>query len=162
MIQRVQTIFLFLVAVSMIVMLFLPIWQKSDPATSEMLTMDAFNLYFVKVQEDGTRELIDTKPTYYISILAVITAIVALFSIFKYTNRMLQIKLGALISFLILILMMLTYYLFTKANSILLPNQQGEFLYGFYLPALALIFNFLANRFIRKDEKLVRSADRIR
>ena len=146
----------------MIALLFMPLWQKSDPATSEMLTMDAFNLYFVKMQEDGTRALIDTKPTYYISIGAVLVALVALFSIFKYTNRLLQIKLGALISFLILLLMMLIYYLFTRANSIILPNQQGEFLYGFYMPAIALIFNFLANRFIRRDEKLVRSADRIR
>ncbi|MDH3711846.1 MAG: DUF4293 domain-containing protein [Cyclobacteriaceae bacterium] len=31
-----------------------------------------------------------------------------------------------------------------------------------YLPAVALILNLLANRFIRRDESLVRSVDRLR
>jgi len=30
------------------------------------------------------------------------------------------------------------------------------------MPVAALLFNVLANKFIRKDEKLVRSVDRIR
>jgi hypothetical protein len=38
----------------------------------------------------------------------------------------------------------------------------GERGVGFYLPLLALILNFSANRLIRNDEQLVRSMDRIR
>ena len=34
--------------------------------------------------------------------------------------------------------------------------------FGLFLPAAALICNMIANRFIRKDERLVRSVDRIR
>ena len=33
---------------------------------------------------------------------------------------------------------------------------------GLAAPALSLIFSILANRFIRKDEKLVKSMDRLR
>jgi hypothetical protein len=33
---------------------------------------------------------------------------------------------------------------------------------GLYLPIAAMICNILANRFIRRDENLVRSADRMR
>ena len=33
---------------------------------------------------------------------------------------------------------------------------------GLYLPIGAVFFNFLANRFIRRDEKLVRNSERLR
>jgi hypothetical protein len=33
---------------------------------------------------------------------------------------------------------------------------------GLYLPVVAVIANFLANRFIMRDEKLVRDSDRLR
>jgi len=40
--------------------------------------------------------------------------------------------------------------------------DQGTFLPGFYAIIAALVCNALANRFIRRDEKLVRGSDRIR
>jgi hypothetical protein len=42
------------------------------------------------------------------------------------------------------------------------PSDQGDYLLGFYALIAALIFNALANRFIRRDEKLVRGSDRLR
>jgi len=33
---------------------------------------------------------------------------------------------------------------------------------GIYLPIVSVVFLVLANRFIMKDEKLIRSADRLR
>jgi hypothetical protein len=42
-------------------------------------------------------------------------------------------------------------------------NQiKGEYGYAMWLPAIAMLSNLVANRFIRKDEKLVRDADRLR
>ena len=41
-------------------------------------------------------------------------------------------------------------------------NDKISFLISFYLIFLAIFFNFLSNRFIRKDELLVRESDRIR
>jgi len=38
----------------------------------------------------------------------------------------------------------------------------GKYGFGLYLPGIAVIGNLLANRFIRRDEKLVREADRLR
>ena len=43
--------------------------------------------------------------------------------------------------------------------TIVLGTRHG---FGLYLPGAAVIFNLIANRFIRKDEKLVRDSDRIR
>jgi hypothetical protein len=42
------------------------------------------------------------------------------------------------------------------------PARQGRFLTGFYTLFIAYFANIISNRLIRKDEKLVRSMDRIR
>jgi hypothetical protein len=49
-----------------------------------------------------------------------------------------------------------------RAEQLFDTGMKGDFEIGFFVPLLALIFNSLANRFIRRDEKLVRSVDRIR
>lgn len=162
MIQRVQTIFLFVAAVAMMCMLFFPIWQKVNETRTEMALMDAFSLTYSKVYPDGNMEEMGNKDTYYISIMAVISAVVALFSIFQYQNRLRQIQLGALNSFLVMITMFLSLYFILKSEAVLAPNLQGTYLIGFYFPVVALLCNLMANRFIRRDEQLVRSADRIR
>jgi hypothetical protein len=43
-----------------------------------------------------------------------------------------------------------------------LPKQVGSFGPGLGLPVVAVVFQFLAQRAIRKDENLVRSMDRLR
>ena len=87
---------------------------------------------------------------------------VALFSIFQYHDRLRQIKLGALNSLLMAGVVGSSFYFILKAEKMLGIGQQGQYLFGFYLGMVALLFNSLANRFIRKDEKLVRESDRIR
>jgi lipopolysaccharide export LptBFGC system permease protein LptF len=41
-------------------------------------------------------------------------------------------------------------------------SQRVHYLIGIYLPLVQLLLIFLATVFIKKDEKLVRSADRLR
>lgn len=163
MIQRVQSIFLFLVAVSMVLHLLFPIWQKVDPAAGEVITINAFYLnYESYTQGTGERATIDSKSTIAISILAIIAAVVAMYSIFQYHNRLTQIKLGALNSLIMAATLMTGFYYIWKANELLSPTIEGNYLFGFYTVMMGLMFNMLANRFIRRDENLVRSADRIR
>jgi ABC-type sulfate transport system permease component len=56
----------------------------------------------------------------------------------------------------------LVVYTSFQANEDFNPAVGGAFVLGFYSIALGLILNLVANRFIRKDEMLVRSVDRIR
>ncbi len=157
MIQRVQSIFLLITAIVMVAIFFLPLWDKTGSEGDQYLLLSAISLTY---QENG--ELILQKDTFYIALLSGLAAIVALFSVFQYKNRLRQTQLGALNSLLMGGTLGLTYYYTTKANAMLEPNIQGNFLTGFYIIAVGLFFNLLANRFIRRDEKLVRSADRIR
>lgn len=157
MIQRVQSIFLLLTALVMIAVCFLPLWEKYGSEGQEYISLSAMELIYLDNGEVAMRQ-----DTFYIAILASFAALVAIYSIFQFKKRLRQIQLGALNSLFMGGTLVLTYYYTVKANALLDPMVQGNFLIGFYIIASALFFNLLANRFIRRDEKLVRSADRIR
>jgi hypothetical protein len=83
----------------------------------------------------------------------------ALISIRKYKQRVVQMKLGALNS-LFLAGVILSSVLF--ANQFIKTYQDGKYGLGLWLPGVAVIFNLVANRFIRRDERLVRDSERLR
>jgi hypothetical protein len=156
MIQRIQSVFLLLLAISMGCVLFLPIWAKTDPLTNQTLTLTATHL---------TSTVPGQAPigTYPIAGLALASVIVALVEIFQYKKRMVQLMLGSLNMLLItLTLLACFYYVKYVGDGMLNQKIPGDFEAGLYLPTLALLLNLLANRFIRRDEQLVRSMDRLR
>lgn len=169
MLQRIQTIFMTIAAIAMVLMLFFPIWGKSQDNPNEAQAqfdyalMNAFELrYEQRSNTSDEVNLLGTQSTVLISVGAVVAAIVMLFSITRYNNRMTQVKLNALFSLITAATLVGSYLYISRANQLFDPEYQGNFLLGFYLPIVAMLNNFLANRFIRRDEQLVRSADRIR
>jgi len=92
----------------------------------------------------------------YFSVVALLT----IFTVFLYKNRKLQIKLCYAI-LLSLILIYAFYFIFDRQN---LPF--ADFFryvrFTFIFPFIAAVFSYLAIRGIKKDEKLVRSLDRLR
>jgi len=167
MLQRIQTIFMTIAAISMLLVLFFPIWEKSDQNFNaekrEYAVMDAFELrHEQRSTTSGEIKLLGTQSTILISIGAVVSALVMFWSVLRYRSRMTQVKLNALFSLLSAGTFVGIYLYINKAGALFAPTIFGQFLVGFYLPVIALFNNFLANRFIRKDEKLARSMDRIR
>jgi len=161
MIQRIQSVFLLIMALVMLSILFFPIWVKGSTETGEMVVLSAFQLTFKDISTDPAR-IISTYDTFYIAILCVLSAGVAIFSIFQYKNRLNQIKLGALNSLLIGGVVLCNYLFSDKGTDMIAADEPANFKIGFFLPVLALLFNSLANRFIRRDEKLVQSTNRMR
>lgn len=169
MIQRIQTIFLFITAVLLVVLLFVPIWKNQEMnggTLSGKLLLDAFKLKFDAIPNNSdsviTKMFIPEKNVIYIAVLALSAALSSLFSITKFKNRILQLKLGMLTSLLTSALLGAIFLAIKQGNDLLNTSNKGEYLIGFFLPIGALIFNMLANRFIKKDENLVRSVDRLR
>lgn len=157
MLQRIQTIFLFLIALAMGVVLGFPIWEKTGVASNESVRLTALQFVHTK----GISSSIT--PVYYLAVLAVGVALVALFTIFKYRNRLLQMGLCAINAILLTALMgFVLYQTLYKGKEFFNPDDQGQFGFGFYAIVAALIFNMLANRFIRRDEKLVKESNRLR
>lgn len=165
MIQRIQTVFLFLVAVCMIAMVFSPIWEKVSTEEQQKATLTALYLTHYTIDTESEHPaytILKEKPTYFIAITAIISAVVALFSLFQYKNRMTQLKLGFLNIFLIAGALGFSIYYMYQGEALLAVNMQGGYKIGVFLPAIALVLNRIASRYIKRDEDLVRSVDRIR
>ena len=160
MIQRVQSIFLLLSSICMILFLFLPVWLKIDPASGEIYKV--FSTYMLHQENAESVLQFIYLPYAYSGGVAALTVIISWIEIFKYKNRLTQIKLGTLNSLLMTGSLVYLVYLTYNAQSEILPDILGEYKLGLFMPAIALILNSIANRYIRKDEKLVRSVDRIR
>lgn len=148
--QRIQTVFLLVAIISLIAAILFPIWVHESADQTRKLF--AFH-YSISGQH----------PTYFpyaiTAILAIASITLSIIEIGKYKNRMLQMKLGALNS-LFLAGTILSAFLFS--NQLTKEFQGGQFGLGLWLPGIAVICNLLANRFIRRDEKIVRDSNRLR
>lgn len=152
--QRKQTIFLALSGACMILMIIFPAWHAIDNGTEKVL----FPLYYSIIENGQTTTVYF--PYALSGILAAAAATIAFMEIGKYENRMTQIKMGAFNSLVMAgSLGSLVYF----ATQLIKTNQvAGVYGLSLWLPAGAMVFNMVANRFIRRDEKLVRDSERIR
>lgn len=143
MLQRIQSIFLFLAAGSCFGLFGLDAADTPAPVADS----DLF--------ADGSYTVYDEPALIGAFALA---GVILLITIFLFRNRPLQTKLTfAGIAVVAFAVGYGVYELFTdSAASLATPDV------GVALPVLAIVFSFLAQRFIKKDEKLVRSADRLR
>ena len=158
MLQRIQTLLLATVAVAMLSVTLLPMWEKSSATLNEKVTLTAIALEYFK----GTN-LVSTANTIVIVMLALISTCIAAFSITQYKKRMLQMTLGLINSILIAVVLGYTFYqVFKVGIPMFEPENQGTYHAGFIAAVLAMLCNMIANRFIRRDEMLVKSADRMR
>jgi Domain of unknown function (DUF4293) len=158
MLQRIQTLLLAVVAIAMLATTALPMWEKSSAALNEKVTLTSYALEYFK----GTASA-SSANTMVIVILALISTCIAAFSITQYKKRMLQMTLGLINSILIAIILGYTFYqVFKVGIPMFEPENQGSYGAGFFATVLAMLCNMIANRFIRRDEMLVKSADRMR
>ncbi|NDU93402.1 DUF4293 domain-containing protein [Spirosoma terrae] len=157
MIQRVQTIFLFLIVVAMGVALSTPIWEKAGLKSPEMAHLTAIQYS----QQQGITNYVTS--VWYLGLLLALVGLSSLYAIFQYRNRLTQTALCAVNALMLTAIMgIILYNTLYKGKEYGNPADQGEFQLGFYAIIGALICNALANRFIRRDEKLVKDSDRLR
>jgi D-alanyl-lipoteichoic acid acyltransferase DltB (MBOAT superfamily) len=145
MIQRIQSLFLVLTAGVFGTLFKLP-FAISDKPSAQFLADKVFDI---------------TDHPVLLG-LAILGAVLALVSIFMFKNRKLQLKLGYLIIIMAILLPAVAFLLFTKESASIDPTVQVFDQAGIFLPLGAILFASLANYFIRKDDKLVKSMDRLR
>lgn len=92
--------------------------------------------------------------------LCVLAAVGCAFTIFKYANRPLQLKAIRVIQLVLAGLVMCIYYM--NNSFVAEAAEQSSRGIGYYMPVAILALTFGAGWFIRKDEKLVKSLDRLR
>lgn len=158
MLQRIQTVFLILAALFMTGSLFFPIWISQAPDSDTIYRLFSFYLEKTDDSNDIAEITKSFMPYMLISIFAIISVLVAIVEITKFKNRLLQMKLSALNSLFMAATLGFSAYYATD----LFKQYGGGYALGLFLPAVAMVLNMLANRYIRKDERLVKSVDRIR
>ena len=137
--------------------LIFPYWSVSNETETHLLYPF---FYLTRIDSSEVQVFI---PWALAGGMAALAAIIAIVEIFRYSNRVQQIKMGFLNSMIMASVIAITLWLSSKGQKEFLPEGLGQYMLpGFFLPALAMVFNVVANRFIRRDENLVRSVDRLR
>lgn len=149
MIQRIQTVYLLVVAILAVVMILLPVgsFVTPDYHMSELTNL-------ALVSEEGVS---DYAP-WALFALQTVSAILALVTIFLYKKRMLQIRL-TLFNMLVLVGYYVTLVIFVlnlKGDASFVPS------WTVCLPLISIILSWLAIRAIGKDEMLVKAYERLR
>ena len=125
-----------------------------------------FNFPFASSTSTGTHFMSDQVYNVFdnpvLMVMAGLGIGLALLAIFLFKNRTMQIKLGYILIILSIFIPLVAMALFyTEASQIMNTGEINDQV-GIYLPVLSLVFAILANRFVGKDEKTVRSMDRLR
>jgi Domain of unknown function (DUF4293) len=149
--QRIQTVFLGIAILSLLASLVFPIWLTDISGEKHVLT----SFYYLKGQT------YQYSPYSLTAILAIASITLSIIGITKYKNRMTQLKVGLLNSLFLVGVIFSSFY-FSNQLMKSLNAGSGQYGLGMWIPAIAVLCNLLANRFIRKDEKLVKDSNRLR
>ncbi len=147
--QRIQTVFLGVAVIALIVALILPVWEARTG--EEKIVLTPFYL------STGTQFLY--MPYSITAVLAVAGLTLAFLTIKRYDNRLVQMKLAALNTLILMGVMICIVVFVVKLNNQYPIARNGL---GMYFVFAAVMCNWLALRFIRRDERIVRDSDRLR
>lgn len=141
MIQRIQSVWLLLAALVMASLFYFPTYIYSGTSALPMTIGNDFLAI----------------------ILASVSIILSVFTIFRFKNRKNQ---TALTWLNILVCIGLQAWLFVRINNETskpeMATVPGHYWIGLFVPLITLLLLFFAKAGIRKDEKLVKSLDRLR
>lgn len=158
MIQRLQSVFLLLVAVAMGLTLGFDLWVQEVPDSGEIWELNALFMNHI----DGSGEVIQSSSNWYIAAIAAFSGLLAIISIFQYRNRGRQMMINMVNSLFMVGLVAIVFLTTSGINKEMAAPDNGAYGIGFWAILAAMVCNMLANRFIRKDEALIKSVDRIR
>lgn len=153
MIQRIQSLYLLLVAILNGLLFVLPL--------NDMLSGG----HIIRISVTGIFELIDDKTIliadlFPLLVINSISIVLAFAAIFLYKNRKAQMRLTIYNSLInVSITFLALFYAYQVAST---HNIQLGFSIGLILPLIGAFLSFLAFKAIKKDDNLVKSIDRIR
>ncbi|MGO1596714.1 MAG: DUF4293 domain-containing protein [Sphingobacterium sp.] len=157
MIQRVQTVWLLISSLVLFGLFLFPYIGYID------LVGLGKNIYVTGVYSSANNVTSKESGFLLMTIVTVLIALFPLFIIFKYKTRKLQLR---LILGQVILLCLFSIWMFITANQILGQINQtigaNNIGVGFFLLPVSILCLALAIRGIRNDEKLIKSADRLR
>ena len=155
MIQRIQSIWLFLATLVLILMMFLPLVTKVVDGSEWIIYTSGSHHILTGKSGTGLRAEVFL-PLLITNIVLIILCFV---NIFFFKRRTLQKRLAV---FTILAIIGFAFWCSVYAKELPGGIEGASFGVGAYLPAVAILFIVLAIFGINKDERLIRSAERLR
>jgi hypothetical protein len=155
MIQRIQSVYLFIIALQSSLLIpgsFLNFTEKTGSVISV-----SFNAV---VRDNAGKATEMVEKLYPLAVIIVLIPVFSLVTIFFFKKRKVQIQLSRFLIFLAGILVIafihISFMIASKFDAVIIPGLK------MILPVLILIISILAYRGIRKDDLLVKSYDRLR
>jgi len=146
MIQRIQSVFLLIASICLGGLYLLPLGGSKLPVAETSYSDSILNI------NDYT----------LLQVLIPIGAVLFLISIFLYSNRKVQTIIATIGAVVIGIITGFVAMRIFKSMEMLTGENAFIWKPGVALPIVSLIFAILASRAIKKDDKLVKSMDRLR
>ena len=188
MLQRIQSFYLVLVVVGIIMLFKFPVASYTMPdlmgngdVLSELQLTDKASQYYNESKDIADvyyigPDRVDLKGKWVLDVMVVLIGLVALVSIFLFKNRVLQMRVVACGALLNVIYLFLIFFWAVNGMSgsggylaalqeMHLTNdaiQVNMWTPGSIIPIITLVLLYLAQRAIKKDELKVRAADRLR
>ena len=156
MLQRIQSLYLLMVFVFALLFLSLPLGYVTLEGASYVVRATGTDL------PERYQEMVSMgfwRPTVIILFFGIL--ILTVYTTFQYKHRLLQVRLGRLNMLIHMGLIISTFFLIDSVKTSV-GAVESSYGAGIFFPVASLMFIFLANRAIMKDEKRIRAADRIR
>ncbi|MDP1624000.1 MAG: DUF4293 domain-containing protein [Bacteroidales bacterium] len=158
MLQRIQTLYLAIVAIACILLFFFPLATYYD----ELHGNYKFFIYGIRSMDPEPGVLFNPYFTIPLIFMVVVSFIFTISTVFLFKNRPLQIRLCAFNGLTNIVLIMVIFFFYaTKIKSMTLIEPEYNYT-GMVLPLVSLLFIIFANKAIKRDEMLVKSSDRLR
>lgn len=148
MIQRIQTVYLLIVAILMVVMMSVPVARF---ITEDNQISKVTNLAIVG--QDGASDY----SIWALFAVLMVVAVLSLVTIFMYKKRMRQIRFTIFSS-----VMLIGYYGILAYFLSVRDFQELSMSWTVCIPFISIVLNWLAIRAIGKDEMLVKAYERLR
>ncbi len=165
MIQRIQSLLLFIAAAISVVVCFINVGHIDQQVGGELVKYYQFDSFTLQ-KLDSNNQLVSVMHTTYIALLWIASAILSLVTIFFYKKRTLQIRLNGINMLVMLAALVVMLYVYPnlvfEKQEWFKQGMMVNFNYWITMSLVPAVCLFFANRAIKSDEKKVRSADRLR
>ncbi|HEY1010008.1 MAG TPA: DUF4293 domain-containing protein [Daejeonella sp.] len=155
MIQRIQSIWLFFATASIFSLFLFPYLRVLDE------TGFAKDIMVTGIYQNINGQQVQTEPFLSLTIATVILGLIPFVVIFLYKDRKKQV----LYSYLTVVLIIgFSFWIIQRAKGIIgnVELQPENYGIGLMLPSFAILFIILAIRGMKRDDRLIKSADRLR
>ena len=155
MIQRIQSIYLLIAALCSGLLLAAPLYNIETATATYQLFLGGM------VQTNPKDTILTSQPA--ILAVGILLTLFPIIILFLYKKRQVQMRLAVSAMMANTAMLLLLVGIVNKSiEHITELHVKETYGFGLILPAISIVFLFLANKAIRKDDNLIRSADRLR